>query len=175
MKKLILCVLLSPFLFGCSQKETTFSDVNVKNNYSISIPSYLEKTTEMGDIASLQYVNHKDEVYIMAIDESTSALAAAGLDNISKYYDHVLKQITDGMESGAVISPPVEKNVNGKKAIFTTISGRFNVHNEIHDAFYEMEVIQDSVKSLQIISWTMDHHEEKYGKDMDKMLESVKL
>ncbi len=174
MKTTLYIMLAGMLLAGCTEK-VTFSEVKVKDKYSVSIPSYLEVTKEMGDIASLQYVNHKDEIYVMGIDENTSDLAKNGFNSIQKYYEHVVQQITDGMEAGAKVSTPVEKSVNGKKSLYSTISGRFNIHGGMHDAYYVMQVVQDSINSLQVVAWNMDHHEDKYGADLNKILESIKF
>ncbi|MES2837750.1 MAG: hypothetical protein V4667_09515 [Bacteroidota bacterium] len=174
MKKTFIVLSAIVFFAACSEKPTTLTEVSVKGKYSIVLPDYLEKTNELGTEPSLQYVNHKDEVYVVAYDESTKALAESGLDNIKKYYESVLGHITEGMENYKV-GTPLDTVINGKQAMIAKITGQFKVHDEIHDCFYEMEVIQDSLKSVKVITWTMDHHEDKFGGDMDNTIKSIKF
>ena len=70
MKK-IYFLFITLVLLSCS-KEEEFKKIEVKN-YALQLPSYLSKTNDLNEDASLQYQNPFRELYIIVIDESKTS------------------------------------------------------------------------------------------------------
>lgn len=169
MKKGLFLLLLT-VIFSCNQ-ETTFSEVNVNNRYSILMPSYMKPCNDIQKDASLQYQNLEKDVYAIVIDEKKVTMQDYDLNfNLDTYYNNISSQgFSESIKNGK-ISIPGRQEINGNKALIADISGKL----EDNDVYYKFAVIETPYEFYQILTWTRESHRQKLEKDMIKMIESFK-
>jgi hypothetical protein len=90
MKKAIYLFLALILLGACGGPETNVSyrTVEVKDQYSIKIPDYMNSTNQLNDEASLQYMNGFKEAYIIIIDEPKDSFVQI-YQTIDQYNDSI--------------------------------------------------------------------------------------
>jgi hypothetical protein len=82
-------LILSILLFtACVEAETgvQYKSLRIKKQYRIKIPTYMKRTKELNDEASLQYMNGRREAYVVVLDEDKQEFINAARD-IDEYND----------------------------------------------------------------------------------------
>jgi hypothetical protein len=169
MKKIFFLLLLTS-LFSCSQ-ETTFTEVNINNRYTIAVPTYMKPCSDIQKDASMQYQNLEKDVYAIVIDEKKVTMQGYDLNfNLDTYFNNISSQgFSESIKNGK-LSIPGRQEINGNKALIADITGKL----EENDVFYKFAVIETPYEFYQILSWTRADHRQKLEKDMIKMIESFK-
>ena len=186
MKKLIVIFIAILAISSCqsSQTEQTpaaanqWQTVKVGNKYSLSLPSYLSKTTQLLEGASLQYMNTVKEFYVIVLEESRADVHKAISDNdLTSTYSLNLKGyadlLCDGMESkmeNFKKTKITDTTINNLPAKLTTITGKVS---DI-DIFYSLAMIQGKTHYYQILSWTLANRANTHKGDMTKIFLSFK-
>ncbi|MBC7425559.1 MAG: hypothetical protein H7321_03395 [Bacteroidia bacterium] len=177
MKKIIILLLILVSLNSCESfdKEQV---VRYQNKYTLSIPDYLTKATNLNDEASLQYMNGSKEFYVIVIDESKSELNKALVDNnlTEQYEDNIqgyANLLIDGFE--ATLKSPkkskiIDTVINKLPARLLTFTGTV----EGIDAFYTIAFIEGKETYYQIMSWTLMSKQDEYKEKMSKIMYSFK-
>jgi hypothetical protein len=157
-------------LFSCNQ-ETTFTEVNINNRYTIAVPAYMKPCGDIQKDASLQYQNLEKDVYAIVIDEKKVTMQGYDLNyNLDTYFNNISSQgFSENIKNGK-LSVPGRQEINGHKALIADITGKL----EENDVFYKFAVIETPYEFYQILSWTRADHRQKLEKDMVKMIESFK-
>ncbi len=165
-------VLIAVFLFIGCQKETTYQTVKIKKQYSVELPSFLEKTDALNPESSLQYQNVTKEFYILIFDESKNgahqALKTLGLDaDFTSYSDAMVKDIKASLQNSD-FSEIENVTINGLEARTFSVTGYIDgVH-----IYYQMAHIQGKNNFYQIMTWTAPSRKEEYGPEMDTIINS---
>lgn len=169
MKKILLLSTLIVFL-SCN-RETTFSEVNINNRYSIQMPSYMKPCNDIQKDASLQYQNLEKDIYAIVIDEKKITMQNYDLNfNLDTYYNNISSQgFSESIKNGK-ISIPGRQEINGHKALIADITGKL----EDNEVYYKFAVVETPYEFYQIMTWTRASHRDKLEKDMTKMIESFK-
>jgi len=171
MKKIIALCLFS-ILFSCA--SDTVETIKVDNKYSVEIPSFLSKGTDLHEDASLQYQNLLREFYIIVLDEpKQNFIDIAQTIDIAPGLEGYSKILKDGMGENIVNAKFIdlkEFKINGLKAKTFTVKGKI----EGIDAFYKIAHLEGKDSYYQIVSWTTQKNEEKYASKMDKIIASFK-
>ena len=157
-------------LTSCTTK-TSFTEVNINDQYSVKLPSFLDRTDKLHKEASLQYENKEKEFYVVVIDERKKELKQYDLNfNLSSYFDSVKKQvISNGLEN-AVISAGKEMKIDSFNAMSAEITGKTGKEK----VFYKFAVVESNEHYYQIFVWTLNDYREKYSADMDSVIYSFK-
>lgn len=169
MKKLVPLVILS-LLVSCRQ-ETTFTEVNINNRYTIEIPTYMKPCSDIQKDASLQYQNLEKDVYAIVIDEKKVAMQNYDLSfTLDNYFNSISSQgFSESIKNGK-ISIPGRQEINGNKALIADITGRL----EDNDVYYKFAVIETPYEFYQVLTWTRADHRASLEPDMIKIIESFK-
>ncbi|HSH67010.1 MAG TPA: hypothetical protein VLB84_14760 [Bacteroidia bacterium] len=169
MKKTLLFIFVVLFI-SCNQ-ETTFSEVNVNDRYSIMIPTYMKACNDIQKDASLQYQNLDKDVYVIVIDEKKVTMQDYDLNfNLDSYYNSISSQgFSESIKNGK-ISIPGRQEINGNKALIADITGKL----EENEVYYKLAVVETPYEFYQIMTWTRAAHREKLEKDMITIIESFK-
>jgi len=177
MQKLYISILTILFFASCQPggKEKL---VTIENKYSILIPSFLTKGSNLNEDASLQYCHAWKEFYVIVIDETKSEMQNALIDNnLTDSYSNDIKGYSDlvlqGLEqniSESKKSEIIDTTINNMPARLCTISGRV----EGVDAFYSLAVIQGKDRYYQILAWTLSSKEHEYKEKMNRLIYSFK-
>lgn len=163
-------------LLSCS-KEEEFKKIEVKN-YALQLPSYLSKTNDLNEDASLQYQNLFRELYIIVIDESKQEVEQAielnELEDIySNDFNGYVELLSTGLENNIEFKNKKEKDtvINSLQAKLIKFEGKV----ENYDVFYEIAFVNGVSNYYQIMTWTLLKRKSDYEAIMDKMIYSFKL
>lgn len=192
MKKLLSILLCALLLSSCNDssreklKETIASidtgdklkTINI-NKYSIGIPDYMEKMTDLNDEASLQYGDKFKEFYVIVIDEThgsvDSAFSEGGYtDSLGdpELFNALYKLMKESYTSGV-------KDVRNIKERDFSISGMpakeltFNGTLDTYDVYYNVSFVKGPTQFFQVFTWTMGKYKEKYEPTMHNMINSL--
>lgn len=168
-------ILTTALLVSCNNDTQT---VKVEDKYSIELPEYLDKTSDLNKEASLQYQNMVKELYVIVIDEPKSALAVALEENsLTETYSSDLngysKLITDGMDASIKIKKKPEftdTTINGYKARLLSFEGV----NQGYRVYWKLAFIEGNDHYYQIMAWTKAESKGKYEKEMTEIINSFK-
>jgi hypothetical protein len=175
MKKIMLLFAATLLLASCS--ETT-QNVVIDNRYSMDIPEGLTTTTELNDIASLQYQDMVNELYVVVIDEPIKDINDAIVEmelqdtytpDLSGYTKLILEDFIPAV-APTTKTEPVDATINGMKAKTYTMEADV----EGTPAFYKVAYVQGKDTYYQILTWTLTSKKDEYGEKMDKMIQSFK-
>ncbi|GGB79571.1 hypothetical protein GCM10007424_19670 [Flavobacterium suaedae] len=178
MKKFILLITISTILLSCGGNSNETQTIKVKNLYSIEIPGYFEKASNLNKDASLEYQNIFKDIYIMVIDEPKSEFNDVIEENGMTYlyepnlsgYAKIVKE-TFG-NSGTMDSIPnlKDRTINGLKAKTFHCTGTV----EGEDIYWVSACLEGKDHYYQIVSWTQAGSKEDYKPDMYAMINSFK-
>ena len=152
--------------------------ITVGNKYSLSIPSFLTKVSNLNDDASLQYQHAWKGFYVIAIEESKDEMQKAFVDNnLTEIYENNIegysKLMLDVFKeslSNPYQSEIIDTTINKMPAKLTTLSGRA----EGIDAFYSIGIYEGKDKYYQVLAWTLSNKQRSYKSKMNKILYSLK-
>ncbi len=179
MKKfyLPLILLIVVLITGCASEEGE-QTITIENRYKLTMPSFLSKTEDLNEDASLQYQNLFKEFYLLVIDEPKSDLQ--GIlddydlnDSYTNDLDGYSNLIIDGVLNNLIDptkSDMVETHINGLPARVTTITGTI----EGIDILYTYGIYEGKELYYQVISWTEIEKQSKYQPKMDAIVQSFK-
>ncbi|WP_130734068.1 hypothetical protein [Flavobacterium sp. J27] len=175
MKKIVFLI-LTHILISCGSFEN-FETIGV-NNFSLDLPTYLSKTTNLNNSASLQYQNVFKELYIIAIDEDKNELGKAlhnnGLDKIySNDFNGYVDLLKIGLENDIEMENETVKDtlINGLQTKLIKFEGKVETYN----VFYAVAYVNGVDNYYQIMSWTLLDKKEEYETTIDKMIFSFKV
>ena len=175
MKKTLI-VLLFTFVAVSCQTENTYQTIKIKKQYSMELPAFLEKTTELNTEASLQYQNVFKELYVIVIDEpkqgfiNTMAKQKSGITaDFNGFSDIALENLKASL-TNFDFSGIENIIVNGLEARSFSISGTV----EGIDVYYKAAHIATATDFYQVLTWTLVDKKEKYDAEMNKIIASFK-
>jgi len=170
MKQFFFYVFLFTGLVSC-KKNTVFTEVKIKDKFSIQLPDYLSPAKEIHQEASLQYQNQEKEVYMVVMDESIESLKNNDPDNnLEGYYKNIVSQPFLESVKNAKISIPGRQQIHGANALITQITGEISGV----PVLYKLAVIETKSNYCQVLIWTKAANREEYEQDMDTIIESLK-
>nr|WP_298925382.1 hypothetical protein [uncultured Allomuricauda sp.] len=194
MKKLstiLLLIILGFSLTSCinfktKEKEGTsdienFNQIEINNEYQVSLPKYMRKTSELNDDASLQYQNVFKEAYVIVIDEPKEEFVDVfkELDQYSdkyslveNYRDVQLQLFAESMNIENETTP-VSMEINGLDAEMLEIDGKVQgIEDKIT---YFLTFIEGDEKVYMIMAWTMLNRKDTYRADFENITKSFAL
>lgn len=194
MKKLftiLLLIILGFSLTSCinfktKEKEGTsdienFNQIEINNEYQVSLPKYMRKTSELNDDASLQYQNVFKETYVIVIDELKEEFVDVfkELDQYSdkyslveNYRDVQLQLFAESMNIENETTPASMK-INGLDAEMVEIDGKVQgIEDEIT---YFLTFIEGDEKVYMVMAWTMKNRKDTYRPDFENITKSFAL
>lgn len=171
----IFLLLLAVTSCQIAYKEQT---ITIEDRYTLTLPGFLTKASNLNDDASLQYQNTLREFYTIVIDEDAEEFHDAIYDNnldelIELNLDGYAQLLISGVENAgikAAVSETKSDYINGMPARFITARGVV----EGIDVFYLFTFTEGANRYYQIVSWTLDKQEAKYKDTMTKIAYSLK-
>ncbi len=177
MKKISLAILVAFTLNSC---QTTDADqvVAIDKKFSISLPSYLSKSTDLNPDASLEYQNMVKEFYVIVIEDSKEEMKKSLEENqLTGQYSNDINGyanlLMQGFEQKIKISrkdPLVDTVVNNMPAKHLRISGKVDGI----DAYYSVAFVEGKNTYYQVMAWTTAAKEKQYSERMTKIIHSLK-
>jgi len=162
-------------LLSCSGSGK-FQKVVVENIYSLEIPSVMVKTTELNDLASLQYVNDSLGLFIMVFDETKTDVYNAFEQNdlTDKYtsdFNGYSNLIFDNYYTNLEItqkSEVSELKINNLSAKKISIDGKYGDVDK--DFYFCIGLIEGKERFYQIMTWTLKEKKENNKEVMDEII-----
>ena len=166
------------FLFQSCGSGDEEQLVTVSNKYSLSIPAFLTRVSNLNEDASLQYQHAWKEFYVIAIDEPKEEMQKAldendlttiytnDIDGYSKLILVVFKESLSSPNQSELI----DTTINQMPARLTTLSGTVDGIN----AFYSIGIYEGEENYYQVLSWTLSSKKHTYQNKMKKVLYSFK-
>lgn len=174
------------YKFKTKEKEGTsdienFNQIEINNEYQVSLPKYMRKTSELNDDASLQYQNVFKEAYVIVIDEPKEEFVDVfkELDQYSdkyslveNYRDVQLQLFAESMNIENETTP-VSMEINGLDAEMLEIDGKVQgIEDKIT---YFLTFIEGDEKVYMIMAWTMLNRKDTYRADFENITKSFAL
>ncbi len=177
LSSLYILIFLVFFFSGCDTK-TTYETINTDQKYSLELPSYLQKGTDLHDDASLQYQNLLKEFYIVVIEDNKEDLNNLIDENeIADLYSKDFTGYSDLLVEGFKENPDV--GFDGKFTewkIGTLDAKYFKLSAQVEglDVFYHYTLIEGKNTYYQVMQWTLADRKDAYKDEMEKIAKSFK-
>lgn len=174
MKKILLCFVAAILLTACKVSDSN-KDFEVNGLYSISVPSFMNKTTDLNDEASFQYQNIWKELYAMVIEESKEGFGEALQYNedwmekensLSTYTQIVYDNI-------AAVAEVYEKE--WKETVIHGLPAKIlqlNANIGGLDIFYMIGIVDGKENYYQVYTWTLSKKEAEHQEKMQAIIDS---
>ncbi|MBX2902503.1 MAG: hypothetical protein KF872_03020 [Chitinophagales bacterium] len=167
MKKLISLLGLVLLLHSSCSYSDTWEVVNVNNEFSADIPSWMDKTDELKDGAPLQYRNRFRNVYFLVIKDKQDSLPAFPVyaaQNIS-----VLKRAVEH----PIVSDSATAELGGLVGVHAEVMGNMG-EEKIFYTHYSLQ--GKNGYNYQVCIWTRGEERKlRYNEEMHRMIQSFKL
>jgi TonB family protein len=161
-----------------NRSEKQQNVVVIENRYSMEIPSFLSKATDLNDDASLQYKNIFSDLYIIVLDEtkkefsnilSKNELASTFTDDFEGYSEMLMAYFLNEI---ATNNRPdfTDFTLNGLNAKKTSIESTF----QGHEMYIVIVFVEGKDRFYEIMAWTSKTQKEKHFLEIDKMINSFK-
>ena len=175
MLKTIRLLFLSVVLFSC-QPIDSLETITIDNKYSISIPSFLTRTHDLSQEASLQYQDARKGFYFIVMDQKKKVfregLYVYNLNDIytvdlSGFTDYVIDGVKEYMQ---IIQEPevTSLKINGLNA--KTI--QLTAHTDQGESFISMAIIDGKGSFYWLMTWARSSKEKRFGEIMNTMIQS---
>lgn len=159
-----------------------FKEVKINNEYSMMLPGYLSKATNLNDEASLQYQNVFKETYIIVIDESKEEFVDAFKEVsvydstqsvLANYRQTQVNYFNEAVTNMQASTEPKAMEINGMKAEMLEFEAK--VEEVPSNIYYILTFIEGKDKMYMIMAWTMPKNKEKYQEDFVAAIKSFKM
>ncbi len=161
--RLSLIALFGLSLFSCkySYKDET---INVKNEFTMTVPDYLSKADNLKANADFQYSNRFRNMYVVVFSDKKDK-------DFQTYYNEQIAVIKKILEK-PMVNDSIPVVIGGAKGIHTEIAGK--MQGEM--IYYSILTLETKDKFYQDCIWTRGEDRKlKYGKDIERILLSFKL
>ncbi len=153
--------------------------VEIKNDYSLELPDFLNVTDSLNPNASLQYQNINKELFVIVIEEDRKEFTKKIIDNnAEKVYPPNLKGYTDIINHsiGETITISarteiIDLEINGLPAKNFTIQGQTKDKIPV---YYSFTVVRGENNYYQIAQWTAKNQRALFEEQMIKIANSFK-
>ena len=169
MYRFLLLIIIIPVCFGFDS-QTKCYEKKVKGLYSVCIPLSLSEIKGLNPDASLQFVNPKDNIFIIVIDEPISELVKVEADyTLSNYLKFAITNMGD--LQNRVVGKSENIVINGVEALQTNITGGYDGI----DYNFRLIVLKGKANMFQILVWNKADLKEKKKIAVNSMVMSFKL
>ncbi len=169
MSRLVVCVFSLTVLlstFSCKYKEV-WELVNVDNQFTMEVPSWLEKTNELLPGAPFQYRNRFRNVYVIVNKEKQDTLPAEFSAYASRNISVLKAVLTNPMVSDSVYIA-----LNGWQGLRTEVIGSMG-EDKIFYTHYSLN--GGDGFNYQLCGWTRGEERKlRYNEDINRILNSFK-
>ncbi len=190
-KEISLCFVLTILFVSCNftnnkNKKEILSDedlnvVNINDEYSLSLPTYLRKASNLNEDASLQYQNLAREAYVIVIDEPkediVSSFKEAEIynDSISLFENYIKFQndfFNDALDDKSYDSGLLDLTINNWPAKTIRVRGKY--YQVDFEIAYWIAYVETDEKMYNIMCWTLSSNQLKYEETFRKVIRSFK-
>lgn len=169
--KLLAFFLLLLGSYSAAHAQTQFAERKGGHSYSMEIPSYMVKTYELNDVASLQYFNKNKEAYTIVIEDSKEELELKGMR---------FENAADFLDSFAADYKKEEKRRKLSKAKVFESNGNHVAQSELKwtdedgDFFMLITAVETKTHYYKVICWTLAANAPQLKEDFRHLSASIK-
>ncbi len=153
--------------------------IEIKNDYSLELPDFLNATDSLNPSASLQFQNLSKEFFIIVIEEDKKEFTRKIVENnAEEIYPPNLKGYTDIINHsiGETIKISARTDIedleiNGLAAKNFTIQGQTKDKIPV---YYSFTVVKGKDNYYQIAQWTAKNQKALFEKQMSEIAKSFK-
>lgn len=163
---IVLLTFTNDFSFA---QDSNFQEKEIGHIYHVSIPSYMTKTYNLNEAASLQYLNAAKETYVIVIEDSKEVLLEVGspFKDPTEFYKHFEQSFVDkSCKVGKINS----LKINGYPAAQVEITKPFGDYS----VYYLVTVIESDSHFYKMLAWTIDDYKDRYLADFKKIASSFR-
>ena len=166
MRTWIFGIILIELMQSCSYKEE-MKVLNVNNEFTMAVPSYLKEDKTLKPGAPFQYCNRFRNIYAVVFSDNKDTIN----QDFQTYYNSQIKIIKAVLKRPGV-SDSTAIEVGGAKGVKTEIFG--NMQNE--NIYYSHMLLETDKKYYQVCVWTRGEERKlKYGPAIEALLYSFDL
>ena len=180
-----LCLSLSSCFMNLSKKNEKPENVEMEtvtvNDYSMGVPKFMTKASNLNEDASLQYQNIFKETYVIVIDEGKQAFIDAYVDAdaydttrsvIDNYTDTQLQLTTSSLN---VLSKSETKKltINGLAATTTEIDAELEGVSAA--ITYFLTYVEGPDNLYVIMAWTLKDRKDDHRETFKQVAESFRV
>lgn len=159
-----------------SFSQTKFVEQKAGHIIYMSLPEYMVKTSELNDVASMQYMNKAKEAYVVVIEDSKEDLEAGGTKyvGLKDFHDSVIESLKSE-DPKAQESKPTEFQQNGNKFYQTDLNATLQTEDgkEIK-VTYLVTYVESKTHYYQILCWTLASNYKNLVGDFKKIAETIR-
>jgi hypothetical protein len=167
-------------LSGKAEKDTELVPVTIGQEYSMSIPAYMTKTTKLHDEAALQFQNFFKETYVIVIDEDKQDFIDAMVEAdrydsansvIFNYADTQVQLTTSNIDVSS-ISEIKAMTINGLPA--SSVEFDATVEGINSPVTYFLTFVETKEKLYMVMAWTLQERKDTYRNTFGRMSRSFR-
>ncbi|MFY7963465.1 MAG: hypothetical protein ACOVO1_01095 [Chitinophagaceae bacterium] len=172
MKLKLTLVLMVLFVYS-SFSQTTTNDFKVGHIFTVSLPSYMTKTTGINSAASLQYKNTVKDVYGFIIEDSKEELKILEINYTSakEFYDDFIKDFLP-KEKNRKVSEPIMKKIGDNS--FVDVDFSYYDKDAKAEIYYSIGIVETPTTFYKILTWATAANKDKFKADFQKIIYSIK-
>lgn len=169
--KLIATLLLLLGSFSVAMAQTDFTERKGGHSYTMDIPSYMVKTYELNDVATLQYFNKHKEAYAIVIEDSKEELEIRGMKfvNAQEFLDSFAADYKKE-EKRRRLSKTQTFESNGNKVAQSELKWT----DEDGDFFMLITAVETKTHFYKVICWTLAANASQLKDDFKHLSASIK-
>lgn len=179
-RALYLLIAIFLMMVACDEPETgvKFKKVRIKKLYTMKVPTYMKKTDELNDDASLQYMSERREAYAIVIDEEKEAFVETfkllnqyndSLSAAENYKNVQVESFQEFVVDFKLYDESAE-DFNGTPSYYAKIEG-------VVDNFpvtYFFRFVEGKETLYTILCWTEQRSKKTFGYTFSEVLKSFR-
>lgn len=176
LKQLFFFIIIVVFSTIPSFSQTKFIEQKAGHIIYMSLPEYMVKTTDLNDVASMQYMNKTKEAYVVVIEDAKEDLEADGTKyaNLKEFHDSVIESLISE-DPKAKESKPTEFQQNGNKFYQTDLNATLQTEDgkEIK-VIYLVTYVESKTHYYQVLCWTLAGNYKDLVGDFKKIASTIR-
>jgi hypothetical protein len=170
-----LCLLL--VISSCQQEEKT-QCIKVKQQYSVDLPAFMSRGSDLNENASLQFQNVQKELYIIVIEDLKVDLGKSLIENqLTADYSDDLKGYSKLIWGNFIQSMEVDEQSEQRDTIINGLPSRLLDIQGTNDgvkAFFKFALIEGKSNYYQLLVWTLPEKKQEFSSKMTRMIQSFR-
>jgi len=168
MKYVYPLLLVLVFIMSACDYDKEWTNKNIGNRYTISVPGYLKEVNDLRKDASFQYANRYRNVYLIVFEKQRTKMDLTQFDSAAIL--PLLKYV-----SKPLITDSLDVMVNGLPSLEKRIMGEMNSGDGMENIYYDHLSIRGKQGDYEVCTWTRGPKRQKlYQADMARMIFSFK-
>ncbi len=176
LKQLFFLIIIVVFSVIPSFSQNKFIEQKAGHIIYMSLPEYMVKTTNLNDVASMQYMSKTKEAYVVVIEDAKEDLEADGTKyaNLKEFHDYVIESLISE-DPKAQESKPTEFQQNGNKFYQTDLNATLQTEDgkEIK-VTYLITYVESKTHYYQVLCWTLAKNYNDLVSDFKKIASTIR-